>query len=155
MRASWAGSWPNLLSWRVGAQPTWVVVLSRSRQSLPRTSSRHALGLEHHGGTRLLQSIGVASRSIGGLTPPLPNRPSVYRAPMADRRRALPPVHWRPFASVHRGLHHLPPVHRRTCTIDNHSSYQESNEAVPLALNLPLDECIINIFSLLREIEHR
>ncbi|WVZ75808.1 hypothetical protein U9M48_023839 [Paspalum notatum var. saurae] len=97
--------------------------------------------MEHHSGTRLLQSIGVASRSIGGLTPPLPNRPSVYRASMADRRRALPPVHWRTFASVHRGLRLLylqsiggPPVHRRTCTVDNHSSHQESNEADPLAL---------------------
>ncbi|WVZ93680.1 hypothetical protein U9M48_039644 [Paspalum notatum var. saurae] len=42
--------------------------------------SHHALRLEHHGGTRLLQSIGVASRSIGGLTPPLPIRTSVYRS---------------------------------------------------------------------------
>ncbi|WVZ76259.1 hypothetical protein U9M48_024247 [Paspalum notatum var. saurae] len=32
--------------------------------------------------------------------------------------------------------------------VDNHSSYQESNEADPLALNLPLDECIVNTFNL-------
>ena len=95
-------------------KPPWVAVLSQSRQSLPRTSSRHVLGLEHHGGTQLLQSIGVASQSIGGLTPPLLNRPSVYRVPMTDRCRDLSPVHWRAFASVHRGLHHPPPpVHRR------------------------------------------
>ena len=99
--------------WKAG-KPAWVAVLSQSRQSLPRMSSRHVLGLEHHGGTQLLQSIGVASQSIGGLTPPLLNRPSVYRVPMTDRCRDLPPIHWRAFASVHRGLHHPPPpVHRR------------------------------------------
>ncbi|WVZ52544.1 hypothetical protein U9M48_003592 [Paspalum notatum var. saurae] len=32
--------------------------------------------------------------------------------------------------------------------IDNHSSHQESNETGPLALNLPLDECIVNTFNL-------
>ena len=31
--------------------------------------------------------------------------------------------------------------------VDNHSSHQESNEAGPLALNLPLDECIVNTFT--------
>jgi ribosomal protein S27AE len=32
--------------------------------------------------------------------------------------------------------------------VDNHSSHQESNEAGPLALNLPLDECIVNTINL-------
>ncbi|WVZ97308.1 hypothetical protein U9M48_042856 [Paspalum notatum var. saurae] len=32
--------------------------------------------------------------------------------------------------------------------VDNHSSHQESNEAGSLALNLPLDECIVNTFNL-------
>ena len=92
---------------------TWVAVLSRSRQSLPRTPSRHPLKLEHHSGTRLLQSIEVASQSIRGLTPPLLSRPSVYWTTMADWCQMLPPVLRRAFASVHRGLHLLSPVHWR------------------------------------------
>ena len=108
--------------------------MSRSRQILPRTPSRHALGLEHHGGTRLLESIGVASRSFGGLTPPSPNHPSMYQASMANRRRALPPVHRRTCASVHRGLHHLPPVHRRASCPSEDFCLSPSRTCPPLTI---------------------
>ncbi|WVZ58622.1 hypothetical protein U9M48_008874 [Paspalum notatum var. saurae] len=71
----WAGLGPSSLSWRVVAQLTkpwvaWVAVLSQSRQSLPRTPSRLALGLEHHG-TELPWPTDAEHclRSIGGLLP--------------------------------------------------------------------------------------
>jgi hypothetical protein len=74
----------------------WVAVLSRSRQSPSNTPSRHALGLEHHGCAQLLQSIGAASRSIGGLT-----------LAVAEPPLRVPNSHGRPTPS-------LPPVHRRS-----------------------------------------
>ena len=127
--------------WRVGPQLAKSSSLGGGFEPKPAKASsrpppRHALGLEHHGHAQLPQHVEVASQSIGGLTQLPLFRPSVYQAPMAGRRRdphsGLLPVG---------GL--LPRPVEVFSSIDNHSS-SESNEASPLALNLPLDECIVN-----------
>ncbi|WVZ52233.1 hypothetical protein U9M48_003315 [Paspalum notatum var. saurae] len=64
---------------------------------------------------------------------------------MADRHRALPPVHWRAFASAHRGLSSSstssPSEGLQSIggleLVDNHSSLQESNDVMLRHLNGP------------------
>jgi len=106
---------------------TWVVVLSRSRQSLFSPVSAPCTRVGAPLSRPAPQPVGVASQPVGGLTQLSLFRRSVYQAPMAGWRRASSSFSLQPIGGL------LPRPVEVFPSINNHSS-SESNEASPLAL---------------------